>query len=304
MRTKPGDIISLHMCTINDDHMMYGFRDMECHGQIFFAILDHFLHFYRPSNFYPIINQNHMMYGSSDMECHRQNFLSFWTIFYPLTNWKTNIFKKWKKCLEIWRYIILQKCIKNHDHMLHCSWNTTRDLLTPPINPKNQNFKKIKRAPGDIFILQMCTTNYDNMMYGPWDMVCNRWTERWTDGPKKWHTEKGAPPKKNITLVLILVKKVYLNFGFCFKILKAQKVTNDFPATGCLQSITHHQKLHETIIWLPVNIIKITSYLRKFKLFNRVLIVKRATASFSAETIPRFSHDLRSQVLAEPNSME
>ena len=104
--------------------------------------------------------------------------------------------------------------------------------------------------------------------------------------------------------MLILVKKIYLNFGFCFKILKAQKVTNDFPATGCLQSITHHQKLHETIIWLPVNIIKITSYLRKFKLFNRVLIVKRATASFSAETIARFSHDLRSQVLAEPNSME
>ena len=27
------------------------------------------------------INDNHMMYGSWDVECDRQNFLSFWTIF-------------------------------------------------------------------------------------------------------------------------------------------------------------------------------------------------------------------------------
>ena len=31
------------------------------------------------------INDNHMMYGSRDMERERQNFLSFWTIFYLLT---------------------------------------------------------------------------------------------------------------------------------------------------------------------------------------------------------------------------
>ena len=42
----PGDIILLHMCTIND---------------------------------------NHTMYGSRDMECGRQNFLSFWIIFCPFT---------------------------------------------------------------------------------------------------------------------------------------------------------------------------------------------------------------------------
>ena len=40
----PWDIIILHMCTIND---------------------------------------NHMMYGSWDMKCNRQKFLSFWTIFCP-----------------------------------------------------------------------------------------------------------------------------------------------------------------------------------------------------------------------------
>ena len=61
----PRDIIILHMCTIND---------------------------------------NHMMYRSWDMECDRQNFLSSWTVFCPftaLTTWKIKILQKWKKHLEI-----------------------------------------------------------------------------------------------------------------------------------------------------------------------------------------------------------
>ena len=60
------DIIILHMCTINDNHIMYGSWDMECHGQDFFFILDHFCPFTYPSN-----------------------------------NPKINIFKKWKK---VWIY--------------------------------------------------------------------------------------------------------------------------------------------------------------------------------------------------------
>ena len=44
----------------------------------------------------------------------------------------------------------------------------------PPNNPKNQNFEKMKKTPGDIIILHMCTKNYDQMMYGSWDMVCDR----------------------------------------------------------------------------------------------------------------------------------
>ena len=65
MKKTPGDIIILHRCTIND---------------------------------------NHMMYGSWDTEYDRQNFLSFWTIFCPFIPLKTRkikILKKFKKCLEI-----------------------------------------------------------------------------------------------------------------------------------------------------------------------------------------------------------
>ena len=49
------------------------------------------------------INENHIMYGYWDMERDEQNFLSFWTIFCPFTPLKTKkikILKKWEKVLE------------------------------------------------------------------------------------------------------------------------------------------------------------------------------------------------------------
>ena len=41
-----------------------------------------------------IINDNHMMYGFSDMECNGLNFLLFWTVFCPFTllaTWKNHL---------------------------------------------------------------------------------------------------------------------------------------------------------------------------------------------------------------------
>ena len=58
LKKTPGDIIILHICTIN---------------------------------------YNHMMYGSWDMEHDRQNFLSFWTIFCPFTPLTTQKIKILKK---------------------------------------------------------------------------------------------------------------------------------------------------------------------------------------------------------------
>ena len=49
LKKTPGDIITLYICTINNNHMMYGSCDMECNRQNFFVILDHFSPFY-PSN--------------------------------------------------------------------------------------------------------------------------------------------------------------------------------------------------------------------------------------------------------------
>ena len=50
------------------------------------------------------INDNLIMYSSWDMKHDRQDFLSFWTTFCPftpLTNQKIKILKNWKKHLEI-----------------------------------------------------------------------------------------------------------------------------------------------------------------------------------------------------------
>ena len=51
-----------------------------------------------------IINDNHMMYGSSDMKRDRQNFLLFWTLFCHFTSettQKIKILKNWRKHLTI-----------------------------------------------------------------------------------------------------------------------------------------------------------------------------------------------------------
>ena len=91
------------MCTIHENHMMYGSEDME-YNREFFLTLDNFLPFYHPNN--PesqnvgkmkktpgdiiishkcTINNNNGMYDSRDMKCIGQNFLSFWAIFCPFT---------------------------------------------------------------------------------------------------------------------------------------------------------------------------------------------------------------------------
>ena len=60
------------------------------------------------------------MYGSWDIERDGQKLLSLYTIFCPFTPLTT-----WK--IKIWDIIILNKCTKNHDHMLYCSWDMTCD---------------------------------------------------------------------------------------------------------------------------------------------------------------------------------
>ena len=68
LKKMPADIIISYMCTTNDNNMMYGSWDMQQDRQIFFAILDCFLH------------------------------------FYPLTTQKIKNLKNWKKQKNTWRY--------------------------------------------------------------------------------------------------------------------------------------------------------------------------------------------------------
>ena len=125
------DILSFYtyMCTVNEDHMIYGSWNTRYDRQ-FLSFWTIFCPFSPLTNWkikilklkkipgdliishICTINGNHMMYGSWDMEHHRENFLSFWTVFCPLlfTLWtqKIKILKKWKKYLKI---LSFYKCV-------------------------------------------------------------------------------------------------------------------------------------------------------------------------------------------------
>ena len=123
MKKFAGDIIVLHMCAKNHNHVMYrswknGVRQtIFCHYGPFFALLPpstpRKLKFSKTKKVFQDIiilqmfdiNESHMTYVFSDMECNRQFLLLFWTVFCPfttLTTWKMKILKNWKK--NPWRY--------------------------------------------------------------------------------------------------------------------------------------------------------------------------------------------------------
>ena len=125
MEKVHGDIIILHMCTIDDNHMKHGSWDIEHDGQNFLSfwntvcpftsittqkikILKKWRKKKTPRDIITlhkcVINDNNMMYGSWNMKCDGQNFLSFWTAFCPftpLTTRKIKLLKNWKKLMEI-----------------------------------------------------------------------------------------------------------------------------------------------------------------------------------------------------------
>ena len=70
--------------------------------------------------------------------------------------------------------------------MLQCSWDMTCERCNcffhfglffsfyPSNSPKNRNFKKMNKLPGDIIILHICTKNHDHMQFCSWDMARDR----------------------------------------------------------------------------------------------------------------------------------
>ena len=146
MKKPVWDLITLHLRTINDSHMMYGSWYMKCNEQNFFVNLDHFLHFYPTNNpknqnsekmkkplgniiilHLCTINDNHMMYGSWDIKHDGQNFLSLWTIFCPFTLLTTQNIKILKKMKNTPGDIILHMCTINDNHMMYGFWDIERD---------------------------------------------------------------------------------------------------------------------------------------------------------------------------------
>ena len=183
-KKTPRDIIILHMCTIND---------------------------------------NCMMCVSWDMERGGQNFLSFWTIFCPFTPLKPRrikILKKWKKRLEISSlYTNVPKI------MIICYTVPVIRFMTdvilffilgfflpfyPPNDPKNQNFKNMKKNRLDTSPFYTCISKIMIIWCTVPEIWCatDRQTNRRTDGQTDWQTDRrtdgetekvtyrcGCPPK-------------------------------------------------------------------------------------------------------------
>ena len=108
--------------------------------------------------------------------------LGYFFPFYLPNSPKTQNSQKMKKIPG--DIIILHKRTKNHDHMLHCSWDMVSHgcnyffilghflLFYPPNSPKNQNFTKIKKTLADIIIFYTTASKTKIMFlrYGAWQM--------------------------------------------------------------------------------------------------------------------------------------
>ena len=130
-----------------------------------------------------------MMYGFWDMECDRQKFLSFWNDFCPFTTPPPSRHglrksKFWKNGKLAWRYHFTQVYHKWQWYdvwlLRYEAWVTNFFVILDhflsfylPNNPRNQNFEKLKKTPGDITILQKCIKNNDHMLYCSLGMAHN-----------------------------------------------------------------------------------------------------------------------------------
>ena len=87
------------------------------------------------------------------------------------------------------------------------------NLSSPTNNPKNQNFEKMKKTPGDTIILHLCTTNDDHIMYGSWDMERERqiflscWTCFWPFTPPPPSPKFWKKMKKMLRNIVIIRKR-------------------------------------------------------------------------------------------------
>ena len=175
------------MCTINQDHIMYGSWDIN------------FCHFCPFLPFYPLTTQKIKIYKKKTNNftkiydiCYTVpetwRVILLWTIFHPfipLTVSKMKIKKKKKKAPG--DIIILHNCTKNRDHMLYCPWDMARDgcncyfsswavfALLPLQQHKKWKFQKMKKTHGDIIIFTQVYQKSSSyallfLRYGAWHM--------------------------------------------------------------------------------------------------------------------------------------
>ena len=125
--------------------------------------------------------------------------LGYFLPFDPPNNLKIKVFKKWKKSRRYYHFTLVYHKWQSYDvwFLRYGAWQTEffvsldHYFLYPTVNPKNQNFKKMKKkkqnktitkTPGDIIILHKCTRNHDHLLYCSWEKAsdgCNCYFSVW-----------------------------------------------------------------------------------------------------------------------------
>ena len=172
MKNESRDVIILHLCTKNHDHMMYASWNMECDRHNFLSLRAIFCPFTpqmltpkikiwkkckNVGRHYPFTHVYHK-WRSYDVWFLRYKtwqvvFLSFWAIFYPLTLLTTRKIKILKNEKNSWRYHNLIKCTKNDNHLIYSFWDMQCKrhnflsfwvifTLLPHLQPKKSKFWK------------------------------------------------------------------------------------------------------------------------------------------------------------------
>ena len=147
------------------------------------------------------INENHIMYGSWDMEHDEENFMSFWTIFCrftPLKTQKLKILKNWKECLEISSFYTSVPKIMIICYTVLGTWHVTGvivifhfGLFFTFLTVQKLKFHKNEN---NSWRYHHFTHVYQKLWFD--DVWSLRYGARQIDRWKKWHIEVGAPRKK------------------------------------------------------------------------------------------------------------
>ena len=109
-----GDIILLHMCTINENHMMHGSWDIKAQGIEFLAIWGHFLPF-------------------DPLTTPKIKFLKKWKTLLEISSFYTSVHHKWQS-YDVW-FLKYEACRQNLSFSLFLPFYCSN-------SPKNQNKKK------------------------------------------------------------------------------------------------------------------------------------------------------------------
>ena len=148
-KKMPRDIIILQKCTKNHNHMVYCSWDMTSDTcNCYFSFLGYFLPFYPnlPEKWKFQKNEKKqkktktleilsfhlsvpkimiICYAVPEIWCMTDVIIFHFGLFFALL--LSQQLKKWKFKKNAWRYNILHKCTKNHNHMVYCSRDMTSD---------------------------------------------------------------------------------------------------------------------------------------------------------------------------------